>query len=656
MAGVRSGRGWWWLVWGCGVLPWASAQEAGRLASEDDYFAHVPVVLTASRLDQPLNEAPGAITVLDRHTIRQSGARTVADVLRLVPGYLSGGWNGANPVAAYHVPLDDQGTRNLVLIDGRSVYSSGYLGDTHRGMMDVMLEDIERIEVLRGANSAAYGANAMFGVINIITRHSADTLGGEVQVTSGNSGVSDRRVRVGAGNDAASFRLAAGEKRDNGYLNVYDDMRLGHLDGRADFRPTLMDDLMITAGVSYLSAGEGFPGSNSNPLHKIHTRDSYVNGRWRHQVSDTDEIQLTANFSEDRRAESTPYPLDPRVMLDFGVLGRRINVELQSKTAWSAAVRTVLGVGYKDERALSRPLFAQDDWVVMREPRVFGTAEWRVAPEWLVNAGLFVGKQSMTGSYAAPRLMVNWMPSPEHTFRAGFTESVRPPTLFEHAGDIRYYINGTLVGQTVAARGEVRPEKLRSEELGYHGRFPDKQVTVDVRLYHEHMDTVIGRYWYRRPSRLPATGWNVMDYANRPGLDLAGLEYQVRWKPFESSELWFNQSFTQMRWDDPNLARRDERMPPEHATTIAWFQRFGDDWRGSVLHQRMGSMTWRDDRDWLPVMHRTDLRLARLFRIGAAKGEAALTVQSAEGSQPVFLIRENFRMERRTFLTVKLEI
>lgn len=162
-------------------LAGASVQAGEHAPTEDDYFAQVPVVLTASRLDQPLNEAPGAMTVIDRDTIRQSGARTVAEVLRLVPGYVLGGWNGANPMASYHVALDDFGGRHLVLIDGRSVYASSYLGDTQRGMMDVLLPDIERIEVLRGANSAAYGANAMFGVVNIITRHSADTVGGARQ-------------------------------------------------------------------------------------------------------------------------------------------------------------------------------------------------------------------------------------------------------------------------------------------------------------------------------------------------------------------------------------------------------------------------------------------------------------------------------------------
>ena len=135
------------------VLGWvyAGPSMAAEL-SEQDYFSELPTVLTVSRLAQPISETPGAVTVIDREIIRRSGARELADVLRLVPGYLIGGFNGANPVAAYHVPLDNYGIRNLVLVDGRPVFSGYYIGDTHRGMMGVLLEDIERIEVLRGSN------------------------------------------------------------------------------------------------------------------------------------------------------------------------------------------------------------------------------------------------------------------------------------------------------------------------------------------------------------------------------------------------------------------------------------------------------------------------------------------------------------------------
>lgn len=638
-----------------GAAAFAQAQGPGRVATEEDYFANVPVVLTASRLDQPLNEAPGALTVIDRNTIRLSGARTVAEVLRLVPGYLSGGWNGANPGAAYHVPMDDYGTRNLVLIDGRSVYSSIYLGDTHRGMMDVMLEDIERIEVLRGANSAAYGANAMFGVINIITRHSADTIGGEVSITSGNNGIQDRRTRIGVGSESASFRLSLGEQRDTGYLNAHDDKRLGQLHGRADFKPTLMDDAMVTAGVSYLSAGEGFPGNDDNPLRTVYSRDSYASAQWRHQLSSTDELQLSGNYMEDWHQDVAPYRPAPSVLLDFGGVGQRLNLELQRKMGLAADVRAVLGLGYKSEKAYSQALYSRDDWLSFHEERVFGTLEWRVAPQWLINGGLFVGQHSLAGAYTAPRLMVNWLVTPEHTFRVGVTDSVRPPTLFEYSGDIRYYLGGVLVAQTVAARGDAKLEKLHSEEVGYQGRFPAHRMTLDVRAYHERMDSIIHQREYLRVPSLPLTT-NVVDYANRPGLDVTGLEYQLRWKPLDSSEIWLNQSFSNLQWDDPNWNARDERRPPESSTTIAWFQRLPAQLQLTVIYQQMGGMTWRDNRDWLAPTRRTDVRLAYPFRMGGTKAEVSFTVQSAEGDRPFFLPSKGFELGRRSFVNLRLEL
>lgn len=635
-----------------GAAAFAQAQGAGRVATEEDYFANVPVVLTASRLDQPLNEAPGALTVIDRNTIRLSGARTVVEVLRLVPGYLSGGWNGANPVAAYHIPVDDFGTRNLVLIDGRSAYSAAYLGDTHRGMMDVMLEDIERIEVLRGANSAAYGANAMFGVINIITRHSADTIGGEVSITSGNNGIQDRRARIGAGDETASFRLSVGEQRDSGYLNAYDDKRLSQLHGRIDFKPSVMDDVMASAGVSYLSAGEGFPNEDGNPLHTVYSRDSYFNAQWRRQLSDADEVMFSANYMEDRLQDVAPYPPVPAVLLDYSALGRRTNLEAQRKMTLSPEVRTVVGVGYKSERVQSNPLYATDDWLAFHESRMFGTVEWRVTPKWLVNAGLFVGQHSLAGTYTAPRLMVNWLLSPEHTLRMGVTDSVRTPSLSEYKADVRYYLGSMLVAQDFAARGNVNPEKLRSHEIGYMGRFPRASLTLDVRAYHERMDGFIGVDKYVNAS----TGFEVKDYVNKPGFDITGLEYQLRWKPLESSEIWLNQSFTNLQWDDPVLNARDERRPPESATTIAWFQRLPAQFQLTVIYQQMGSMTWRDKRDWLSATHRTDVRLAYPFRMGRTKAEASFTVQSAEGDRPFFLTRKNFELGRRCFVNLRLEL
>jgi len=176
------------------LAPCAMAADPAGL-SEKDFIGEVPVVLSVSRLPQPLNEAPGAVTIIDREMIRRSGARELADVLRLVPGFQTTEVRGGNPVAVYHGTFFENTNRMQVLIDGRSVYSPFYTGTSSIGMRTVSLEDIERVEVLRGSNSATYGARAVFGVVNIITRDTADTLGSVAQVNAGQRDLLDATAR-----------------------------------------------------------------------------------------------------------------------------------------------------------------------------------------------------------------------------------------------------------------------------------------------------------------------------------------------------------------------------------------------------------------------------------------------------------------------------
>lgn len=635
--------------------------------SEQDYFSELPTVLTVSRLAQPLDDTPGAVTIIDRATIRRSGARELADVLRLVPGYLVGGFNGANPGVAYHAPIDELGARNLVLIDGRSAYSTYYQGSTHRGMMGVLLEDIERIEVLRGSNSAAYGANAMFGVINVITRNTADTQGVEASVTAGAGGINDNHARIGWGNEQASFRLSTGRRGDSGYGNANDDKLVSQLHFRGDLRPAVDQELMVSAGVAQTAAGDGFPlGSTNNqwggnPLRTTYFRDAYLHGQWRKQLSDVDEVKLTANFTEETHRDAFPYALDPSVLISSSGRGRRVNLELQHQVGVRPGLRAVWGAGYKYEEALSAALYAKDDAVSFHEERLFGNLEWQPHPLWLINAGGFLGKNSWTGTYFAPRLMANLHVLPDHTLRAGVTESARMPTLFERAADVRYIFSRaapfpySLFSSPAnpyryyAARGNVGMEKLLSREVGYFGNFRDRRLTLDVRGYIENMDDRIDRDTYSIPPNP-----RVNDFINAWAFKVRGIEYQLRWKPFETTEIWLNQSFQRLIWDS-SARQVGDHLPPSHATTIALFQKLPLELDLSVMFHAMGAMTWRNAVEQLPGRHRVDVRLARPFRIGSTRAEAALTVQAANGGYPEFLLTENFKFERRAYGTLRLE-
>ena len=167
------------------VLGWTrvAAAQLPEPLSEKDFFTEMPIVLSVSRLPQRLDDTPGAVTLLDRDMIRLSGARDVADLLRLVPGFqTSTSFETGAPLVSYHGGFDSYSARIQVLVDGRSTYSPYLFGGVGPGLQAVALEDIERIEVLRGSNSAAYGARAMLGVINIVTRHTLDTQGAQASL------------------------------------------------------------------------------------------------------------------------------------------------------------------------------------------------------------------------------------------------------------------------------------------------------------------------------------------------------------------------------------------------------------------------------------------------------------------------------------------
>ncbi|MET1077312.1 MAG: TonB-dependent receptor [Pseudomonas sp.] len=185
----------------------------------DDLFVDtqaLPEVLTATRLKQAPAAVPGSITVLDAGLIKASGARDLAELLRLVPGMMIGYRNGNQATANYHGSNVTEARRLQVLVDGRSVYRPG-LASVDWNDIPVALEDIERIEVFRGPNSVSYGANALMGVINILTRAPADSQGTRLKVTQGQRGIRDWYASQGLSGDASHMRLSLSGLEDTGF-------------------------------------------------------------------------------------------------------------------------------------------------------------------------------------------------------------------------------------------------------------------------------------------------------------------------------------------------------------------------------------------------------------------------------------------------------
>lgn len=178
---------------------------------------HIPEVLTATRLKQPKAETPASVTVISAEQIQALGARNIPEVLRFVPGMFVGhSQSESSDTVIYHASAQNFTRRLQVLIDGRSVYNAGIA----RVLWDdipLAVENIKRIEIVRGPSSATYGANAFLATINIITKSPEESLGTQVRYRGGNNGVQDAYLSHSNLTSNGSYRLTTSYNSDSGF-------------------------------------------------------------------------------------------------------------------------------------------------------------------------------------------------------------------------------------------------------------------------------------------------------------------------------------------------------------------------------------------------------------------------------------------------------
>lgn len=205
----------------------ASAEPSNATLDDFDPFAleapfalddDIPIVLTAARLKQPRSEVPASVTVIEDEQIQAWGVRTLQELLRFVPGMFIGhGDDENNASIVYHASTPNIMRRLQVLIDGRSVFRAG-IASVVWDDIPIALEDIQRIEVTRGPNSATYGSNSFLGVINVVSKHPKDTLGTRIRYRNGTQGIDDSYFShswVGAAD--SSYRVSARLQADDGF-------------------------------------------------------------------------------------------------------------------------------------------------------------------------------------------------------------------------------------------------------------------------------------------------------------------------------------------------------------------------------------------------------------------------------------------------------
>lgn len=674
---------------------------SGDALSEDAFLSDLPMVLSATRLRQPLSETPAAMTIIDRDMIRDSGAWDVADLFRLVPGMFVA-YNVdkevvPGQVVSYHGLTDPYAKRMQIQVDGRSVYTPLFGGPIWSNI-PLSLEDIERVEVVRGPSAATYGANSFLGVINIITRDPAETQGRLVSLSAGKPG-SDATLRYGGKTEQADYRLTVQLRDDKGYTenpgrrfeggNTFarnDDKRIGNLSFRGDMRLTERDELQLQFGYSGGTRATGDANVQANPLRDKTVASQYGMLRWQRDLAADGQFSLRVYHNRDRLSEDSSQLFGTTPFLFGTTLGvpapfnramshvsERYDAEAQHVFSPLDSVRVVWGGGLRHD-GVSSPLYmGNNGFATFRQQSLFGNVEWRPWQKLTVNLGAMLEHNSFVGSRTSPRAALNYHLTPAQTLRAGVSRAYRNPVLYEQQGNSRWLFpvlppgappfipaGAVLPLQYIYGQNNLRPERIDSREVGYLLELGPGS-SIDLKYSYDTLSDLIEGQSIDCPPgagnplcALTTPTTSIRTFVNGGRVSVHALEAQWQQKIGDHTQIHFGWAANHVVSDATVQGNGYDNATPRHSQNLLLAHQLSPEWRASVAVYHVNSIRALSVRESMPDYTRWDARAARQFRWDGQKGELALIVQNAGGSSYREFYADNL-FARRAYLNLRLE-
>jgi iron complex outermembrane receptor protein len=630
-------------------VPTALAESVGEsvLASENDYFTAIPVVVTATRLAQPKQLTPASVSVIDRAMIEASGAVELVDIIRLVPGFQVSHLHGNLFTVSAHGTAAPWFSRIQVLIDGQSVYNTAFSG-LDWANFGLALQDIEKIEVVRGPNIAAYGANAIQGTVNIITRQPFQDRGLLLQTTLGDPQRRDGVVRYAGEFAALDYRLTLEHRESSGFPERDDSTALNSLNFRGIYNPTAEDELDVHVGSTDSEMGVQLHSDEPNDDRSVNTDYQFL--RWTRSKS-TDEswyVQLSRDQYASDESSRFPGPFGTRYTFNnFDAVSERYDIELQHFWRPAQATRLAWGLGYRWD-SLETFLIEDEDGVSDETSRVFANLESRLAEKLLLNIGGMYERSAMAGGSVSPRLGLNYSVSRHHTLRMAFARGHKHPSLLEeHWRSEALLVDGTPLFTYHISEGGLAPERRDVVEFGYLGRWWDERLNLDLRLYREEVDGAViyakdlacqenpfGIDWCYRVG-------NFMDYRAK------GLEMEFSYRTSADNFVRFQYAYTDIDGEVPASFNPDSYVDlnltaPRNAFGILASRRFDRDWQASLAWYQMDETYWYIDGDLIDEYSRLDLRLAKSIRFKQARATLEFIAQNLLEDYQEFSLDNHF--------------
>lgn len=625
--------------------------------SEDDYLGELPKVLTVSRLSQSLADAPSAVTVIDRATIRASGAVDIPELFRLVPGMYVGvnaGYvHNTNHAVSYHGMTTAYSGAMQVLINGRSVYSPLY-GGVQWSELPIALIDIERIEVTRGPNAASYGANSYFGVINIITQSASVTPGNSIVATHGNGRNEAFYRHAGKLNDL-NYRITTGYRQDDGLSNRNDFKRTRFLNAQADYQLNVDNSLEFEFGLTDGARGEG--NASEDPILFL-PRTKQINNhfelvRWRHRISDSSDFSLQAFHNFDRSDDKTTsanlrpvadaliFPgagallLNDTITIKNLVETERFDLEAQHNFALGKDFRVVWGGSVRRDEMYAPHYLGTNKTDYFDLQRMFGHVEWQAHQKLVLNAGAMIEHNDFTGTDISPRASINFKFDPNHTIRLGYSSALRTANYVEEKFNRRVTVptvapNPTLLVQFYADRGNLEPEQIVSREIGYLGKIGN--FSLDTRIFHDtindHIRIANRDDFVTPPGFLLVNPGAVATGANGGNAVIQGFEAQAKWHFDSNTHLMLNFAHVNIRETQRRLTNNFDESMPSNTLSALLTHKFNQNWDASFAYYQTSEVTQLGDGTNVDLIRRADMRVARRFNTGRWNGEISAVVEN----------------------------
>jgi iron complex outermembrane receptor protein len=501
-------------------------------------------VTTASKEPEEVWNTPAAIYVLTQEDIRRSGATSIPELLRLVPGvevaridsdHWSVGVRGFGSEFSKSV---------LVLIDGRSVYSPLFSG-VYWNVQNVMLEDVERIEIIRGPGGTIWGANAVNGVINIITKSTKDTHGTLASASGGNVDQGMGDFRYGGGNgknfDFRVYGMAFGRAAEFHPDHVnFDEWQLGQGGFRTDWQLNTRDTLTLQGDMYKGYDGERAQVSFYSPpsvqtLNEPHNvAGGNLLGVWHHEISQDSDFQLQSYY--DRTSRLSPQLDEIRNTLDIDFL-YHLN--------WNGRQDLLLGAGARWSPDNITQKFATLNFLPQQETDSiyswFLQDQISIIPRQLVlTVGSKFEHNNYSGFEVQPNARLLWTPTDHQSVWVAVTRAVRTPSRLDQDLQLTDFLTASppIFLQVVGSK-TFKSEQLLGTEVGYRTLVVHK-LYLDTTFFH---NTYNDLYGYGPSTTLvetsPAPTHFVLQLplANATKGDTYGIEIAPDWKPVNWWEL-----------------------------------------------------------------------------------------------------------------------